>query len=98
MKRNQKDRLNLNLNPITGLPNENKRYHYPKAELADQPKETSEDDTADSPELEIDDAKIAMVLERLRWKGARRIRGYKYKGTIPEPKNISDYLPWLREE
>jgi hypothetical protein len=34
----------------------------------------------------------------MRWKGARRIRGYKYKGPIPEPKSISDYIPWLRED
>jgi hypothetical protein len=93
MKRDQKAKMNLNLNPITGLPNENKRYYYPKP---GQVSLTNEEEL--EKEVEIDDAKIAMVLERLRWKGARRIRGYKYKGPIPEPKSISDYIPWLRED
>jgi hypothetical protein len=93
MKRDQKAKMNLNLNPITGLPNENKRYYYPKADETEAASEEEPENCS-----EIDDAKIAMVLERLRWKGARRIRGYKYKGTIPEPKSISDYLPWQRED
>jgi hypothetical protein len=93
MKRDQKAKMNLNLNPITGLPNENKRYYYPKP---GQVALTNEEEL--EKEVEIDDAKIAMVLERMRWKGARRIRGYKYKGPIPEPKSISDYIPWLRED
>jgi len=93
MKRDQKAKMNLNLNPITGLPNENKRYYYPKADQTTPPSEEEPENY-----LEIDDAKIAMVLERLRWKGARRIRGYKYKGSIPEPKSINDYIPWLQED
>jgi hypothetical protein len=93
MKPKPKDKLNLSLNPITGLPNEAKRYYYTKAEEQD---DNLEPEPRTS--LEIDDAKIAMVLERLRWKGARKIRGYKYKGTIPPPKSITDYLPWLRED
>ncbi len=92
MKRNLKDKLDLNLNPITGQPNEGKRYYYAKAE--------AQDDEEEEPprSQEIDDAKISMMLERLRWRGARKIRGYRYKGSIPEPKTITDYLPWLKEE
>lgn len=93
MKRNQKDKLDLSLNPITGLPNEAKRYQYPKT---DAPNSNSADEPIKY--TEIDDAKLAMIQERLRWKGARKIRGYRYKGTIPRPKTIIDYLPWLREE
>jgi len=95
MKPDRKNKLDLTLNPITGLPNEGKRYYYPKANESDNVNDLLEDnETATG--LEIDDAKIAMVLERLRWKGARKIRGYRFKGTIPAPKHATDYLPWLQ--
>ena len=91
MKRKPADKLDLTVNPITGYPTEAKRYYYAKAD---------EQGEADEPtkNLEINDAKITMLLERMRWKGARKIRGYKFKGTIPEPKTAADYLPWLKEE
>lgn len=94
MKRKPTDGIDLSVNPITGFPTEAKRYYYPKTE--------GQDDDEQEPEptknLEIDDAKISMLLERLRWRGARKIRGYKFRGTIPEPKTITDYLPWLKED
>lgn len=94
MKHESTDKLDLTVNPITGYPTEAKRYYYAKTEGQE------EDEGTDEPakNLEIDDAKIAMLLERLRWRGARKIRGYKFKGAIPEPKTVADYLPWLKED
>jgi hypothetical protein len=95
MKPDRKHKLDLTLNPITGLPNEGKRYYYPKADAPKNADDLLEEDET-SPGLEIDDTKIAMMLERLRWRGARKIRGYRFKGTIPAPKHATDYLPWLQ--
>lgn len=93
MKRKPTDKLDLTVNPITGYPTEAKRYYYAKTD-------EQENDEVDEPakNQELDDAKITMLLERLRWRGARKIRGYKFKGAIPEPKTVADYLPWLKEE
>ena len=95
MKRKPTDKLDLTVNPITGYPTEAKRYYYAKTETQEVD-EGEEDEPKRN--LEIDDAKVTMLLERLRWRGARKIRGYKFKGTIPEPKTAADYLPWLKEE
>lgn len=97
MKTNKIDKLDLSVNPITGFPTEGKRYLYPKAE--EEP--NTDGDKIDRENRETtgtDEARIAMLLERLRWRGARKIRGYRFKGTIPEPKHATDYMPWLKED
>lgn len=39
----------------------------------------------------IDNAKYLAIVEKLRYKGAKRIKGYKFEGVIPEPKDESYY-------
>ncbi len=96
MKPDRNNKLDLSVNPITGFPNDHKLYRYPKTEQ--EHAELKDIDEQDESRPEIDEKRIAMVLERLRWKGARKIRGYKFKGTIPDPKHATDYLPWLKED
>ncbi|CAN5128668.1 hypothetical protein BH09BAC1_BH09BAC1_19580 [soil metagenome] len=93
MKPAKRKKTESSLNPITGFPNEHKLYRYPKQE-EEEAQQTIDDEELG---LDIDERRIAMIVERLRWKGARKIRGYRFKGTIPEPKHATDYLPWLKE-
>lgn len=97
MKRDKKYKINLDLNPITGFANEHKLYHYPKRTGKNEDPHDPEQEETEAM-LKIDDNRMDMLLERLRWRGARKIRGYKFKGSIPAPKHTTDYLPWLKEE
>lgn len=73
-------------NPITGKPSVRKRFVYKGTERVTQTKENCIMD-------EATDIKLQAVLDRIRWKGARRIRNYRFTGNIPTPKNISYYIP-----
>lgn len=85
--------INWKFNPITGKPNERERYaseNYGKYNgiRPDSFKEKQE----------INEAKLQALTERIRWRNARKIRGYRFTGTIPYPKQITDYIPWMVDE
>ncbi len=36
-------------------------------------------------------ANLRKLEEEVRWKGAHIVKGYKFEGTVPEPKDVSYY-------
>lgn len=40
------------------------------------------------------DEKLKALSEEVRWKNARRIKGYKFEGVVPPPKEIGLYKYW----
>ena len=39
----------------------------------------------------FDEGRYKELMEKVRYKGAIRVKGYKFKGTIPEPKSEAYY-------
>lgn len=74
-----------NVNPITGMPSTRRLYASANAVY----EEVDEDET--KPSCHIDEERFNNLMEKLRWRGAKRIKGYKFEGAIPEPKDISFY-------
>lgn len=74
-----------NVNPITGMPSTRRLYASANAVY----NEVEEDD--DKPNCRIDEERYNKLMTRLSWRGAKRIKGYRFEGTIPEPKDISFY-------
>jgi len=73
--------IDLSVNPITGLPDTSKRYVYGPNYVA--------------PEKEgqiISDGRLEELLSKIRWKGARKINGYKFTGIVKPPKSKRNYL------
>lgn len=74
-----------NVNPITGMPSTRRLYASANAVYDD----LEEDD--EKPSDNIDEEHFVKLMERLRWRGAKRIKGYKFSGTVPEPKDVGYY-------
>ena len=94
MKPHKEPLFNLKRNPITGWPDDRIRYgseNYGnrKGHRAAMRKYRTRD---------IDDSRLKELSNRIRWRQARRVKGYKFSGKIPRPKEISDYIPWMLDD
>lgn len=83
----QEQYIRWNFNPITGRGRERKRY---ASENYGNYKKTNPNARANWGG-DVNDEKLNTTIERIRWKGVRRIANYKFEGTIPEPKDVSYY-------
>ncbi len=81
--------IKVSNNPITNKPNERKRYaseNYGNHKKHNPSKRSSGS-------VNISDKKLQKVLEHTRFKGAKKIKGYVFTGSIPIPKDDKFYLP-----
>lgn len=85
--------INWKFNPITGKPNERDRYASENYGYYNGVRPDSFQE-----KQEINEAKLQALTERVRWRNTRKIKNYRFTGTIPNPKQASDYIPWLYDE
>ena len=74
-----------NVNPITGM--RSTRKLYASANAVYNEVEEEEENTNSN----IDEDRFNKLMQRLSWRGAKKIKGYKFSGTIPEPKDVGYY-------
>lgn len=81
--------IQWDFNPITGLPDTRMVYNRDNGHS---------DEDAPVGRVQINEETYRRVLESIRWKGARKIRNYRFTGTIPSPKRVDDYIPRAMHE
>lgn len=71
------------VNPITGQRNPKKLYASANA--------INDEVDDDAPTSTIDERIYNALMDRIRWRGARKVKNYKFTGMVPEPKDVSYY-------